>query len=202
MRRTSFNLLSKIFLTYLKLIALTGRMEIINEEKLRENTMVGYWHGDSYCMQLVLKRISRRVKNIDVIVTADKRGDVIEDIISYYGASAIRLPDGLSIRHFMRDLKELSRNSEGILAASLDGPLGPLHEPKKLLFHLAAEADKEVAYVHFKYRNVIRLRHRWDNYVIPLPFCRIVAEVEYLGFVSKEDLRDFSNYKKKLKVGA
>jgi len=26
--------------------------------------------------------------------------------------------------------------------------------------------------------------------------------VEYLGFVSKEDLRDFSNYKKKLKVGA
>lgn len=199
MRKILFNLLSKIFLAYLKLISLTCKLEIKNEDRIRENTMLGYWHGDSYCMQLVLKHISKRIHKIDIIVTADRRGDAIEGIISYYGANAIRLPDGLGIRHFMRDLKELSRNSEGILAASLDGPLGPVHEPKRLLFLLAAEGDKELVYIHFKYKNVIRLRHRWDNYVIPLPFSRITAEVEEIGSISKEDLRDFSKYREKLK---
>lgn len=199
MRRTLYNLLAKIFLVYLKFISVTSQFEIRNEDKIRENTMLGYWHGDSYCMQLVLKHISKRIHNIDVIVTADRRGDAIERIISYYGANAIRLPDGLSIRHFLRDLKEFSRTNEGILAASLDGPLGPIHEPKKLLFLLAAEADKEVIYIHFKYKNVIRLRYRWDNYVIPLPFSRIIAEVEELGTISKEDLKEFSKYKRKLK---
>lgn len=199
MKIKSVNLLSKIFLTYLKVVAVTGRLEIRNQDKISENTMVGYWHGDSYCMQLVLRQISRKIKKIDVIVTADERGDVIEKIITHYGASAIRLPDGLKIRHFLRELKVTSKSSDKILAVALDGPLGPLHEPKKLLFLLAAESNKKIVYINFQYTHVIRLKHRWDNYVIPLPFTKIIAEVEELGYISNEDLRNFTNYKKSLK---
>lgn len=199
MRRRSFNLLSIIFLAYLKLVEATGRLEIINHDKIEENTMVGYWHGDSYCMQLVLSHISKRIQGINVIVTADRRGDVIEKIVSHYGAKALRLPDGLKMRYFLRELKEISKSSPEVLAVALDGPLGPIHEPKKLLFLLASEADKKMVYVHFKYTHVIRLKYRWDNYVIPLPFARITAYVEELGYISKEDLTNFNDYKKKLK---
>jgi hypothetical protein len=198
MKRRLFNLFTVLSHIYLKLIAPTGRLEIINRDGIRQNTMLGYWHGDSYCMQLLLKHIYGTCQGINVIVTADKRGDVIEKIISHYGAKAIRLPDGLSIRHYLRELKEICKASDRILAASLDGPLGPLHEPKKLLFLLAAEADKKVVYIHFKYKKVIRLKHRWDKYVIPLPFSKITAYVEELGYVSKEDLRNFADYKKRL----
>lgn len=198
MRRKSYNLLSGIFLAYLKLVAVTGRVNVINEASLKEDTIVGYWHGDSYCMQLVLKEISKKKKRINVIVTADKRGDVIERIISYYGASALRLPDGLKIRHFLRKLKETSK-APGIFAAALDGPLGPIHEPKKLLFLLASQSHKNMVYIHFKYNHVIRLKHRWDNYVIPLPFSRITARVEELGYIGKEDLRNFNKYREALK---
>lgn len=197
MKIKSVNLLSKIFIVYLNLVAATGKLELRNQDKIRENIMVGYWHGDSYCMQLLLRQMKR--KRVNIIVTADKRGDIIERIVSKYGANALRIPDGLKIRHFLRELKEISKYSNAIFAVALDGPLGPLHEPKKLLFLLAAEAGKEMVYIHFQYNHAIRLKHRWDQYVIPLPFTKITAQVEELGYISKEDLRKFDNYKKRLK---
>ncbi len=160
--------------------------------------MVGYWHGDSYCMQLVLQDIAARQAGIKVIVTADKRGDVIERMLNRFGAEAVRLPDGLKMRPFFRELRETGRTSKELLAAALDGPLGPLHEPKKLLFLLASEAGKEVVYIHFNYSRVLRLKNRWDNYVIPLPFSRITAQVETLGKMDREKIQDFDAVKNQL----
>ncbi|MDF2514542.1 MAG: hypothetical protein K0S04_4408 [Herbinix sp.] len=160
--------------------------------------MAGYWHGDSYCMQLVLQKISARQAGIKVIVTADKRGDVIERMLNRFGAEAIRLPDGLKMRPFFRELKETGRTSKELLAASLDGPLGPLHEPKKLLFLLASEAEKEVVYLHFHYSRVLRLKNRWDSYVIPLPFSKITAQVESLGSMNRRRIQDFDAIKNQL----
>lgn len=191
-------LLVKIFLSYLKLVSVTGRFQLINGELIKDNTMVGYWHGDSYCMQLVLAEIGKNNKRVNVIVTADKRGDIIEDMIKTKGARALRLPDGMNMRPFFRKLKEFAAMEKGILAASLDGPLGPLHEPKRLIFLLAAEAKKPVAYIRFEYKRVIRLKKRWDKYVIPLPFCRISAIVEDLGMISNDKLREFEHIKQKL----
>lgn len=189
--------LPHIFLAYLRLVSVTGRFNLINGDLIKDNTMVGYWHGDSYCMQLVLAEIGKN-NRINVIVTADKRGDIIEGMIKRKGARALRLPDGMNMRPFFRKLKKFAIKEEGILAASLDGPLGPLHEPKKLIFLLAAEAKKPVAYIHFQYKRVIRLKKRWDKYVIPLPFCRISAVVEDLGMFSNDDLREFDYIKQKL----
>jgi lysophospholipid acyltransferase (LPLAT)-like uncharacterized protein len=187
-----------IFHAYIRMVGATGRIEFHDLNKIKDNMMLGYWHGDSYCMQIVLKEIIKGKKQFQVIVTADKRGDVIEQMISHYGAKAIRLPDGLKMRPFFEQLKAESTTKGNILAAALDGPLGPLHEPKKLLFLLASEADKEMSYVHFTYRHVIRLKNRWDNYVIPLPFSKLVVEIEDLGKIHKMDLKNFNEYKKKL----
>jgi len=189
-------LMAKVFLAYLKAVATTGNLEVVNEEWIRKNALVGYWHGDSYCMQLILQRIAKTQDKISVIVTADKRGDVIEEMIRPFKAKALRLPDGLRMRPFLQGLITYAKQEDGILAASLDGPTGPLHEPKKLLFLLASEAQKPVVYIHFQYKRVIRLKNRWDRYVIPLPFCRIRAEVKELGYITKEDLKNFNEMKK------
>lgn len=191
-------LLSHIFLSYLKLVTITGKLMVENKDLIKENTMVGYWHGDSLCMQLVLKEMSKDYKKIHVIVTSDKRGNVIEGMLAAYGAKAIRLPDGIKMRKYFRKLIKFSKENDGILALSLDGPTGPLHEPKKLLFVLASEAQKQVVYIRFKYKGVIRLKHRWDRYVIPLPFCRITAVVEDLGIIRKEDVRNFEEVKQNI----
>lgn len=75
--------LTWIFLAYLKLVNTTGSLVIENKSLLKENTMVGYWHGDSFCMQMVLSVIAKSYDRINVIVTADKRGDrVFENLIT------------------------------------------------------------------------------------------------------------------------
>lgn len=194
----SQHLTGEIFHTYIRLVGATGRIEVHNLDKIRDNTMLGYWHGDSYSMQLVLKEIAKEKNRIQIIVTADKRGDYIEQMINHYGAKALRLPDGLKMRPFFNQLKVQSVSEGNILATALDGPVGPLHEPKKLLFLLASEAEKEMVYVHFNYKRVIRLKRRWDNYVIPLPFSKVIVEIEDLGKVSRGDLLNFKEYQKKL----
>lgn len=199
MRRLLYKFISYIFLAYLRIIKITGRLVIEDENFIKEDSMVGYWHGDSFCMLLVLEKMSKIHKTTNIIVTADKRGDIIEGMINSFGARALRLPDGMKMRQHFKKLMEFSKEEDGILATSLDGPLGPLHSPKKLIFVLAAEAGRQVAYVHFEYRRVLRLKHRWDNYVIPLPFSKITAVVEELGTISREDVRNFAVLKDAMK---
>ncbi|MBE5965701.1 MAG: hypothetical protein E7255_01805 [Lachnospiraceae bacterium] len=191
MKTGLFRPLPYIFRAYLSLVAATGSLAIVHENRIRTNTMLGYWHGDSCCMQLVLRKIAKKQDRLHVIVTADKRGDVIEKMITPYKAKALRLPDGLKMRPFFKELLTFAKTEEGILAAALDGPLGPRHEPKRLLFLLASEAQKPVICVHFQYKRIIRLKRRWDQYVIPLPFCKITAVIEELGTITKADLKHF-----------
>ena len=115
-----------------------------------------------------------------------------------YGARAVRVPYGVAIRH---SLGRLTREAEegGILAAALDGPTGPLHKPKKLLFRLAQRSGRQVVQLRFSYSAAIRLR-RWDHYAVPLPFSRVNVRIEPVGAVSLEDLTDFARIERRLQT--
>ncbi len=186
--RISKRMCFQIIHSYLNIVAKTSKVYIIGADQISGNKMVGYWHGDSYPMQLVLKKFKKDKKRISVLVTADARGDFIEGMIEEYGAKAIRVSDGIKMKETFPTVVHEAKKEGGILAASFDGPLGPCHKPKRLLFLLAKQADKEMVYIHFTYSNCIRLRFRWDNYVIPLPFTRIKAHVEDLGKITNYHL--------------
>ena len=87
-----------------------------------------------------------------------------------------------------------------MIAAALDGPLGPLYEPKKLLFLLAKEADKEVWYFRLSYSRAIRSKARWDIHVYPLPFSTIRVRAERIGRVDSGQLKNFEEYKMRFAV--
>lgn len=179
--------------SYLNLVDRTSKFNIIGKEKLFDNQLVGYWHSDSYPMQLFLKKIQYDYKSISVIVTADTRGDYIEDMIESFGAKALRVRDGLKMKESFSDMLLEAKKEGKILATALDGPLGPLHKPKRLLFLLAKQADKEMVYIYFTYSRCIRLKHRWDKYVIPLPFTTINANVVSIGNITNYHLNGIKN---------
>lgn len=179
--------------SYLNLVDKTSTFCIVGKEKLDNNQMVGYWHTDSYPMQLFLKKIQYDFKSISVIVTADKRGDYIEQMIESFGAKAFRVRDGLKMKESYSNMLYEAKKEGKILATALDGPLGPLHKPKRLLFLLAKQADKEMVYIYFTYSKCIRLKNRWDNYVIPLPFTKIQANVENIGKITNIQLNSIKN---------
>lgn len=194
--RTS--MIGLIFKTYVKILGSTVDIHMAGMEQLRDQQLLGYWHGDSLTMEVVLGHITKTIKDVNVIVTADKRGDYIEQIINAYGANAVRLPDGLKMRPFFKELIQKGADTKGILAAALDGPLGPLHEPKKLLFLISAKSSKELVYLEFGYKRVLRLTKRWDNYVILFPFSKVNASLKTMGIITNEQLCDFKEIKQKM----
>ncbi len=182
---------------YLKVVEKTGRVIIEGEEGLGPDVMAGYWHGDGTGMYLVLAKLVKRLPDIAVIVTADERGDFIEDVLKHYGARALRMPDGLRMRKRFPELMKEAKQPGRVIATALDGPLGPLYEPKKLLFLLAKEADKEVWHFKLSYSAAIRSRGRWDHHAYPLPFSTIRVKAERIGRVDSGKLKNFEEYKKR-----
>lgn len=192
--------------------------------------IVGFWHEDSFMMNLVLKewmeagqasggyeklrcafkktrpvysnssQEATRGVGMDVVVTADKRGDYIEAMLNRYGANALRIGDGMRMRNGMKQLTKSAMDRSKGLAIALDGPLGPFHEPKKLACFLAEQSGKHFCGVHVRYSCRLRLFMRWDRYVIPLPFTRVKVEICDFGPISKEMLREYSEGKEKIRA--
>ncbi|WP_343210659.1 hypothetical protein [Anaerolentibacter hominis] len=189
-------MLEKLFNVYLRLVEKTARVRLVNEECIRDTRFVGgYWHGDSCAMNLVLQDFSRKGYPVCIAVTASKRGDYIEDLIRKRGGFTVRLEDGLGMKKNMKQLEAAAKNPDQVLACALDGPLGPLHEPKKLGFYLAKEAGRKMVGFHLAYSHAIYLKKRWDNYAVPLPFSTIEITFHDFGMITQDTLKDFKNYR-------
>lgn len=192
--------IGKIFISYLELVAKTSKIEIEFENKVDiKNSILGFYHGDSYVMNLLMRKIGKANLNASIVVTADSRGNYIEQLLNYYNMNALRMPDGIKMKSFLRELKEESKKENSTLVVSLDGPLGPLHEPKKIGFMLSNHSQKKFVGVKLDIARKIRLTRRWDNYIVPLPFAKIKFALIELGITSKENLSDFNNYKELVK---
>ena len=196
--RWRFKLLNACFLTYTKLILKTCKFEMINKELFRDGIMFAFWHEDCYSMELILKELSKTYSHICAIVTANTRGDYIEDTLRHNGGEALRIPDGMEMKTAFKKMLEAVKQPELTMAVAFDGPSGPYREPKKLVFMLAKESQKEVVYSHFPYKRVFRLKKRWDKYVIPLPFSRVTAHFESLGTIDKKRLASYDEWKQEI----
>lgn len=93
-------------------------------------------------MNLVLERLADKTTPVDVIVTADTRGNYIEHMIKRCGGNALRVPDGYKAFGALKNIVRDSYEKAHSIAVALDGPLGPRHEPKKLAFYLSEHAEE------------------------------------------------------------
>lgn len=165
--------------------------------------MAGYWHGDSIAVMLLLHRLRRSgCPPVAAAVTADARGDIIEGLLADCGGRAVRLQDGAGIRHALAPLREQLGDSGSVFAVALDGPLGPLHQPKRFLFRLAQGAGRPVVAVRVRYSAAVRLHRRWDRYAIPLPLSRVEVFVDEIGLVTKSMLGQFETLSAELTARA
>lgn len=197
--RWKFRLINRLFITYTKLLLKTCKFEIEGRDLFRDGIVFGFWHTDCYSMELLLSELSKTNSNVCAIVTANERGDYIENTLRHNGGTALRIPDGMEMRAAYKQMLEAVRRPELIMAVAFDGPSGPYHEVKKLAFMLARESDKPVVYAHFTYTHIIALKKRWDRYVIPLPFTRVKAHFEEIGKVDREKLKSFDEWKTEIK---
>ena len=186
LRKNAENILQWLFTKYLALIGRTVKIEWHEENTYGDSQIFGFWHEDSFFMNLVLEELSHKTTPVDVIVTADTRGNYIEHMIKKCGGSALRVPDGYRAFAALKKIVQDSYEKAHSIAVALDGPLGPRHEPKKLAFYLSEHAEEDFVGITVSYSSCIRLWRRWDRYVIPLPWSTVDVSVRNYGVVRKD----------------
>lgn len=186
MRQIGQGILAHLFTGYLKLLEKTVTIRWAENSMCGGSQIFGFWHEDSFFMNLVLAEVSKKTGPVDVIVTADTRGNYIQNMIERCGGSAIRVPDGYrgfgALKTVLKNAYERNRS----IALALDGPLGPRHEPKKLAFYLSEQAQEDFVGISVTYSSKLRMTWRWDKYVIPLPFTTVTAAAHNYGELNKE----------------
>ena len=188
MKKAGQWMLQHIFTGYLLLLKKTVTIQWQEDTQYGASQIFGFWHEDSFFMNLVLETLAHKTNPVDVIVTADTRGNYIEHMIGRCGGSALRVPDGFRAFRELKKILQDSYEKTRSLAVALDGPLGPRHEPKKLAFYLSEQAEEEFVGISVSYSSSIRLSHRWDKYVIPLPFTTVKVHVQDYGIVKKNQI--------------
>lgn len=182
-------IVAKLLKVYLIIVYMTSKVSIKGEENWRRaNNVIGFWHGDSFAMYLLLKKLVCREGHI--FTTVDSRGDYVNNLAINHGLEPVRLPNDLSGGKFAGRIKDVVK-SKGNLFATLDGPLGPLHIPKELTFKVAMLKKATFTSVGLKTTSVAILKGRWDKYKIPLPFGRYEFTVNRPITVSREDFKEF-----------
>jgi lysophospholipid acyltransferase (LPLAT)-like uncharacterized protein len=185
---------------YINMVFWTSKIEKkdprgILENLVNEQYVFVFWHGDSYCMYPILKN-----RPLLIITTADRRGDYISEISKRFGYVPIRIPDKATGGKSLAKIKDnVDNHPESSIGITLDGPLGPYHEPKEFPFIAAVLTGKRVLPITVKVSRKIQLNKRWDKYSIPLPFGEIKLRIHEPLEVAKDDRKnDFSKLREKV----
>ena len=71
-------MLCRLFYIYLKLLEKTVCIEWQQPEMFSGHNIVGFWHEDSFAMNLVLQAVTKECADVSVLVTADERGEPLQ----------------------------------------------------------------------------------------------------------------------------
>lgn len=190
---------SKFFIWYLNLLYKTCEIDYDLDESVSnlDDSIIIFWHGQSFCAYYLMKLFPDA--KVGVVMTSDARGEYIEDMTKSFGGIPVRIPNGAAARHGIREIIDMGKADEKLVFSfSVDGPLGPQYEPKKMVFHISNKTNKKVLCCKIDVKRKIQLKKRWDKYVIPLPFGKIHFKIKVLPPTAKEELTDFENYQKKI----
>ena len=119
------SMLQSLFLAYLRLLRRTVQVEWAEDQVDPGRQIFGFWHEDSFSMNLVLGQMAERTRPVHVIVTADTRGDYIEKMLESCGGHALRVADGRASFGKLREILEEYRHKDASVAVALDGPRPP-----------------------------------------------------------------------------
>lgn len=160
-----------------------------------EKFIIVIWHGDSYSLYPYL-----RGDDLYVITTKNGRGDYISLICKHFGYIPIRVPDESEGGSFLFKIRrQINGQNVANLCITLDGPLGPYHEPKAFPFITSVLTKHKVLPLSINCKYKLHL-NRWDNFVIPLPFNKIEINIHEPIEVSKKDLeQDVITLREKVK---
>ena len=180
-RKTKKNIWYRLLYGYLRLLEKTVRIEWQQPECFCGHNVTGFWHEDSFAVNLVLKAVTRRDAAVSVLVTPDEQGECGRYLLERCGGEAVKVGYGVCNAGTLKEILESLNDKRRSVAFAMDGPLGPRHIPKKLTYFLSEQSRTELVGITVSYSRKISLSGQWDHCHIPLPFSKITVRFDNYG---------------------
>jgi lysophospholipid acyltransferase (LPLAT)-like uncharacterized protein len=166
----------------IRLLVATYRVEtVIGAERIKPFIRDGmvcapcYWHQHHLISWTLIRRWLRRGFKACFLVSASVDGEVPERIARAWGAEVIRGSANQSGTLALRDMQRMMKNGYSIITTA-DGPRGPKYEFKLGAILMARIAGVPVIPLSCAAKRAWYL-NRWDAFIVPKPFTRIVLAI-------------------------
>ena len=167
----------------IRLLTATYRIErVIGEEHIEPFIDAdavcapAYWHQHHIIGSTMVRRWISRGFKACFLVSGSVDGDVPERIARAWGAEVIRGSANKSGALALRDQQRMMKDGFSIVTTA-DGPRGPQHEFKAGTVLMARIAGVPIVPLGCAADRAWYLEKRWDRFMIPKPFARIVVAV-------------------------
>lgn len=134
-----------------------------------------YWHQHHVVGSTLIRSWVKRGFKACFLVSGSVDGEVPERIARAWGAEVIRGSANQSGALALRDMQRMMKNGFSIVTTA-DGPRGPKYEFKMGAILMARIAGVPVIPIGCAADRAWYL-NRWDNFMVPKPFARIVLAV-------------------------
>ena len=143
-----------------------------------------YWHQHHVVCSAYMRRWIRRGYKLCFLISGSVDGEVPERIARSWGAEVIRGSANQSGALALRDQQQMLRSGYSIVTTA-DGPRGPKYEFKSGTVLMARVAGVPIVPIACAADRAWYL-NRWDNFMIPKPFARVVVAVGEPYLVSRD----------------
>ena len=182
MRRIYYFLGLPVLRGALRLLWWTYRVEKVIGKDIAERILAKgqvcgpcYWHQHHILCTIMLREWIRRGFKACFLVSASVDGDVPARIARAWGAEVIRGSANQTGALVLRDMHQLMKRGLSIVTTA-DGPSGPKYEFKPGAVLMARIVSVPLVPLACAADRAWYLK-RWDNFMIPKPFARIVLAV-------------------------
>lgn len=180
------------FLPYLgnfliRTIGKTLNLNIVGFDKIKEikknkgKIIYAFWHGEQFPLAYFFKD-----KNICLITSLSQDGNYQTKIVKKLGYQVVR---GDNRRGGVKGLLSLiEKINQGFdVALAIDGPLGPIYEPKPGVIYLAKKTKQAIIPISIKIEKAKIFEKAWDKYIFPKPFSKGTIFIGDPIFIDKNE---------------
>ena len=182
MRRILYNLGTPILRVMLRVASATYRVEAVIGAENIQPYLDGkavcapvYWHQHHILCSSLVKGWVKRGFKACFLVSGSVDGEVPERVARAWGAEVIRGSANQSGALALRDMQSMMKKGYSIVTTA-DGPSGPKYEIKSGFVVMARIGGVPALPVACAAAWTWEL-NRWDNFMIPLPFSRVVYAI-------------------------
>lgn len=181
-RRFAYAIGTPVLMALVRLLWWTCRIETVIGADIVERVIADrrpyvpcYWHRDILICLMTIRGWIRRGFAAGVIISASVDGEVPTRIARAWGADVIRGSATRTGALAMRDMHQVMKRGTSIITAA-DGPVGPAYHFKPGVLLTSRIGSAPMLPMSCAADRAWYL-DRWDEFMIPKPFARIVVAV-------------------------